>query len=77
LKPRAIQVLVEKRLAAARIAGASVHTLRHTFGTHHALNGTDLPVIRDMMGHSTIGTTEKYVHLAREVQKKQTQQNAL
>lgn len=77
LTPRAIQKLVEKRLRDAGIKGASVHSLRHTFGTQHALNGTDLPVIRDMMGHSTIGTTEKYVHLAREVQKKQIQKNAL
>jgi site-specific recombinase XerD len=77
LKPRAIQVLVEKRLTAANIHGASVHSLRHTFGTHHVIKGTDLPVVRDMMGHTSLLTTEKYVHLAREVQRKQMQEHAL
>jgi site-specific recombinase XerD len=77
LKPRAIQVLVDKRLRAANIQGASVHSLRHTFGTHHVIKGTDLPVVRDMMGHTSLLTTEKYVHLAREVQRKQMQANAL
>jgi len=77
LKPRAIQVLVEKRLNAAKISGASVHSLRHTFGTHHVIKGTDLPVVRDMMGHTSLLTTEKYVHLARDIQRKQIQANAL
>ncbi len=77
LRPRAIQVLVEKRLREAKIAGATVHTLRHTFGTQHVLKGTKLPIVRDMMGHATIATTERYVHLAREEQQKQMQQNAL
>jgi integrase/recombinase XerC len=77
LRPRAIQVLVEKRLKEARIEGATVHTLRHTFGTHQVRLGTKLPIVRDMMGHGSISTTEKYVHLAREEQQKQLQQNAL
>lgn len=39
------------------------HSLRHTYGSWHALNGTPLNVIRELMGHADIGTTEKYLHL--------------
>ncbi len=37
--------------------------LRHTFGTWLAIGGTPLIVIRDLMGHKNIKTTEIYAHL--------------
>ena len=40
------------------------HTLRHTFGSWHAINGTPINVIRELMGHADISTTERYLHLA-------------
>jgi len=39
------------------------HTLRHTYGSWLALGGTPLNVIRELMGHADIGTTERYLHL--------------
>jgi integrase len=36
------------------------HDLRHSFGSFHASAGTPLQVIRDMMGHADIKTTERY-----------------
>jgi len=39
------------------------HTLRHTFASWLAENGTDLYVIQKLMGHSTIAMTERYAHL--------------
>lgn len=75
--PRAIQLLIEKHLRAAQIAGASVHTLRHTFATHHVKKGTSLKVVQDMLGHASLATTSIYVGLARELMDKQMQENAL
>ena len=42
---------------------ASFHTCRHTFASWHAQNGTDLYVLKKLLGHSTIQLTERYSHL--------------
>ena len=39
------------------------HLLRHTYGSHLAMAGVDLPTIREFMGHSSIQTTMIYAHL--------------
>ena len=42
------------------------HSLRHTFGTRQVMAGTGLMVLRKLMGHRSLSTTERYVHLAEE-----------
>jgi site-specific recombinase XerD len=39
------------------------HTFRHCFATHHLEQGTNLLVIRRMMGHSDLRNTLKYLHV--------------
>lgn len=38
------------------------HALRHSFATHVVNNGAPLHIVRDMMGHTRVSTTMRYIH---------------
>lgn len=67
LTARSIQRMVAKY---ARMAGitkhVSPHTMRHSFATDLLMNGADIRSVQNMLGHSSITTTQVYTHVTDE-----------
>ena len=80
ISPKTVQAMVNKYLEKIGLGGPgySVHKLRHTAATlMYQYGEVDIRVLKDILGHENLGTTEIYTHISDEQMKKTSKSNPL
>jgi integrase/recombinase XerD len=65
LSRQGVDLIVRRHARRAGLpASTSAHTLRHSCATHMLARGADVRVIQELLGHASVGTTQRYTKVA-------------
>jgi site-specific recombinase XerD len=71
LTPTGLHDIIRNARAKADVRRFHFHLLRHTFATNFLLAGGDSLELKDLLGHTSLAMTDRYVHLARQLSRSQ------
>ncbi len=80
ISKRRVQQIVENNIRASGLSGKGIttHKLRHTAATlMYQYGETDILTLKEILGHSTIATTEIYTHLSDQIMRDAIENNPL
>lgn len=59
----AYEIIKKRGIEAGLLKPLHPHALRHSYATHLLSSGADLRVLQELLGHQSLGTTQRYTHL--------------